>query len=64
MPLDWVQKISDAAHECSDDKIVQLIDEIPREFDSFAKILTALAHDFLFDDIIELATSAVKDRQC
>ncbi|WP_341731009.1 response regulator [Microcoleus sp. EPA2] len=64
MPLDWVQKISEAAHECSDDKIVKLIDEIPREFDSAAKILTALAHDFLFDDIIELAILAVKDRQC
>ncbi|MEK0191062.1 response regulator [Microcoleus anatoxicus PTRS1] len=64
MPLDWLKKISDAAHECSDDKIFKLIDEIPREFDSSAKILRALAHDFLFDDIIELGASAVKDHQC
>ena len=63
MPVEWVQKIYDAAHECCDDKIIQLIEEMPREFATSSKILTALAHDFLFDDIIELAKSAVTTRQ-
>ena len=63
MPVEWVQKIYDAAHECCDDKIIQLIEEMPKEFATSSKILTALAHDFLFDDIIELAKSAVTTRQ-
>ena len=63
MPIEWVQKIYDAAHECCDDKIIQLIEEMPREFASSSKVLTALAHDFLFDDIIELAKSAATARQ-
>ena len=63
MPVEWVQKIYDAAHECCDDKIIQLIEEMPREFATAAQNLTTLAHDFLFDDIIELAKSAVTARQ-
>ncbi|NJS11995.1 MAG: response regulator [Microcoleus sp. CSU_2_2] len=64
MPVEWVQNIYDAAHECCDDKIIQLIEEMPTEFASAAQILTALVHDFLFDDIIELAKLAVTGRQC
>ncbi|HLO51262.1 MAG TPA: ATP-binding protein, partial [Kamptonema sp.] len=64
MPMEWVEKISDAAHECCDDKIIQLIEKMPGEFTSSAQILTNLAQDFLFDDIIELAKSAVRARQC
>ena len=63
MPIEWVEKIYNAAHECCDDKIIQLIEEMPRELASASNILTALAHDFLFDDIIELAKSAVTARQ-
>ena len=63
MPVEWVQKIYDAAHECCDDKIIQLIEEMPREFATAAQNLTTLVHDFLFDDIIELAKSAVTARQ-
>ena len=63
MPIEWVQKIYDAAHECCDDKIIQLIEEMPREFATAAQILTNLVHDFLFDDIIDLAKSAVTARQ-
>ncbi|MDQ2097991.1 MAG: ATP-binding protein [Tychonema bourrellyi B0820] len=63
MPIEWVQKIYDAAHECCDDKIIQLIEEMPREFATAAQILTNLVHDFLFDDIIDLAKSVVTARQ-
>ena len=63
MPLEWVEKISNAAHECCDDKIIQLIEEMPREFAPASQNLTTLAQNFLFDDIIELAKSAVTARQ-
>ncbi|UNU22680.1 GAF domain-containing protein [Microcoleus vaginatus] len=59
MPHEWVEKISHAAHECCDDKILKLIEELPREFAGAAEVLTTLVDDFLFDDIIELAQSAV-----
>jgi PAS domain S-box-containing protein len=64
MPVEWVQKISDAARECCDDKILQLVEEMPKELETAAQILTNLAQDFLFDDIIELANSGVAVRQC
>ncbi len=63
MPVEWVQNIYDAAHECCDDKIIQLIEEMPSELEAAAKMLTNLVHDFLFDDIIELAKSAVTAHQ-
>ncbi|AFZ07788.1 multi-sensor hybrid histidine kinase [Oscillatoria nigro-viridis PCC 7112] len=62
MPLEWVEKISHAAHECCDDKIVKLIEELPREFALAAEFLTTLVEDFLFDDIIDIARSAVARR--
>jgi PAS domain S-box-containing protein len=64
MPLEWVEKISTAAQECCDDKIFQLIEEMPRELAPASQNLTTLAHNFLFDDIIELAKSAVTARHC
>ncbi|HSF72844.1 MAG TPA: GAF domain-containing protein, partial [Microcoleus sp.] len=62
MPLEWVEKISHAAHECCDDKIVKLIEEMPSEFALSAQYLTTLVEDFLFDDIIDIAQSAVAMR--
>ncbi|CBN57300.1 MULTISPECIES: GAF domain-containing protein [Kamptonema] len=59
MPPEWVEKIYDAANECCDDKILQLSEEIPVEFSSAAQSITALAKDFLFDEIIELAKLAL-----
>jgi len=64
MPLEWVEKIYNAAQECCDDKIIQLIEEMPREFAPASQNLTTLAQNFLFDDIIELAKSAVTARHC
>ncbi len=64
MPLEWVEKIYNAAQECCDDKIIQLIEEIPRELAPASQNLTTLAQNFLFDDIIELAKSAVTARHC
>jgi len=64
MPREWVEKIYNAAQECCDDKIIQLIEEIPREFAPASQNLTTLAQNFLFDDIIELAKSAVTAGHC
>ena len=64
MPLEWVEKIYTAAQECCDDKIIQLIEEIPIELAPASQNLTTLAQNFLFDDIIELAKSAVTARRC
>jgi len=64
MPREWVEKIYNAAQECCDDKIIQLIEEIPREMALASQKLTNLAQNFLFDDIIELAKSAVTARHC
>jgi len=64
MPREWVEKIYNAAQECCDDKIIQLIEEIPRELAPASQNLTTLAQNFLFDDIIELAKSAVTARHC
>ena len=64
MPREWVEKIYTAAQECSDDKILQLIEEMPKELAPASQNLTTLAQNFLFDDIIELAKSAVTARQC
>ncbi|MEG4070692.1 GAF domain-containing protein [Microcoleus sp. Pol11C2] len=62
MPLEWVEKIAHAAHECCDDKIVKLIEEMPSQFAVAAQYLTTLVQDFLFDDIIDIAQSAVATR--
>ncbi|MEG5064226.1 GAF domain-containing protein [Microcoleus sp. B3-A4] len=59
MPLEWVEKIAHAAHECCDDKIVKLIEEMPSDLAFAAEYLTTLVQDFLFDDIIEIAQSAL-----
>jgi CheY-like chemotaxis protein len=64
MPREWVEKIYNAAQECCDDKIIQLSEEIPRELAPASQKLTTLAQNFLFDDIIELAKSAVTARHC
>ena len=62
MPIEWVEKIAHAAHECCDDKIVKLIEEMPSQFALAAEYLTTLVQDFLFDDIIDIAQSAVATR--
>jgi len=64
MPLEWVEKIYNAAQECCDEKIIELIEEIPSELAPASQNLITLAQNFLFDDIIELAKSAVRARQC
>lgn len=62
MPPQWLEKVSEAAHECCDDKIFRLIEEMPLEIASAAQSLTALANNFLFDEIIQITKLAVSLR--
>jgi two-component system sensor histidine kinase/response regulator len=54
MPQDWIKRVYQAADECSDDLIFQLVQEIPLQAAPLAEALTNLASYFLFDDIMEL----------
>ncbi|AFY82972.1 PAS domain S-box protein [Oscillatoria acuminata] len=54
MPRDWVVRIYDAACQCSDDMILELIEEIPPENAPFAKALTELANNFQFETVMVL----------
>lgn len=56
MSADWVAKICKAANECCDDKIFLLLEEMPPEFTSLAQVIREAAHNFLFDQIIELCS--------
>ncbi|MCT7962715.1 PAS domain S-box protein [Laspinema sp. D1] len=52
MPRDWVVRVYDAACQCSDDMILELIEEIPPENAPFAKALTELANNFQFETVM------------
>ncbi|MGL5193527.1 MAG: ATP-binding protein, partial [Chroococcales cyanobacterium] len=54
MPQDWVIRVYDAACQCSDDMILELIEEIPPENAPLAQALTELANNFQFETIMAL----------
>lgn len=54
MPNEWLKQLHQAAQECSDDKIFELIEKIPIEQASLSDNLKELANSFLFDRIIEM----------
>jgi HD-like signal output (HDOD) protein len=43
-----------AAQECSDDKILKLLQEIPPIYSSVVEVLAELSKNFQFQEIIEL----------
>jgi len=55
MPDEWVQKLHQAASECSDDGIFSLIERIPAEYTTLATTLSHLAYNFQYEEIIELS---------
>ena len=55
MPPEWTQHVHQAASECNDDKILQLLEDIPPENSPLARAIADLAHNFLFDEIIAIA---------
>ncbi|MGK7877190.1 MAG: PAS domain S-box protein [Xenococcaceae cyanobacterium] len=54
MPSEWIQQLQQAAAECSDDLILELIEQIPEENAPLAIALKDLAENFLFDKLIEV----------
>ncbi|HEY9850069.1 MAG TPA: PAS domain S-box protein [Leptolyngbyaceae cyanobacterium] len=54
MPADWVAKVYNASSQGSDDMILELIEEIPSEKVALANVLTDLATNFKFEEIMEL----------
>ncbi|GET39309.1 PAS domain S-box protein [Microseira wollei] len=63
MPPAWVKKVYEAASECCDDVILELIEEIPAEQAALANALTDLIENFQFKKIIQLTKNlAVKSQ--
>ena len=56
MSPEWREQLHQAAVECSDDLILELAEQIPEENAPLAIALKDLAHNFLFDRVIELTT--------
>ncbi len=54
MPRDWVVRVYDAACQCSDDMILELIEEIPPENAPLAQALAELANNFQFEMVMAL----------
>ncbi|MBD2681670.1 MULTISPECIES: PAS domain S-box protein [Nostoc] len=54
MSPQWVKQIYNAAAQCSDDLILDLIEEIPLENAALRDFISDLAHNFQFEKIMEL----------
>ncbi len=59
MPTEWVTQLHEAAAECSDELIFELIEQIPQEHAPLAIALKDLAENFLFDRIVEMTQLSV-----
>ncbi|MBD2533557.1 PAS domain S-box protein [Nostoc flagelliforme FACHB-838] len=56
MSPEWVKKLCNAAAQCSDDLILELIEQIPSENAVLQNTIKNLAHDFQFEKIMELTS--------
>jgi two-component system sensor histidine kinase/response regulator len=54
MPPEWVAQVGNAASEGSDDKVLELLKQIPAEKAELAGALRDLAENFQFAEIIKL----------
>ncbi|ACK69535.1 multi-sensor hybrid histidine kinase [Gloeothece citriformis PCC 7424] len=54
MSPSWIEQLNQAACECNDERILELIESIPLEQTELIKILRNLANNYRFDQIIEL----------
>ena len=57
MPPDWVEQLRQAAVECSDDLILELIEQIPAAQAPLAIALRDYAEGFLFEPILSLTAA-------
>ncbi|MCW5312806.1 PAS domain S-box protein [Nostoc sp. KVJ3] len=58
MSPEWVNQVYTAAAQCSDDLILQLIEQIPLENVELRNFIKNLAHDFQFEKIMEFTSIA------
>ncbi|WP_375479462.1 response regulator, partial [uncultured Nostoc sp.] len=58
MSPEWVKQVYTAAAQCSDDLILELIEQIPSEHAVLQNFIKNLAHDFQFEKIMELTSIA------
>ncbi len=56
MSPEWVKQLYTAAAQCSDDLILELIEQIPSENAALRNFISNLAHDFQFEKIMELTS--------
>ena len=59
MPLNWVKGLHQAATECSDDKILELLQEIPSDREKIALAIKDLADNFQFDRILKFTEAII-----
>ncbi|NEQ26356.1 MAG: response regulator, partial [Microcoleus sp. SIO2G3] len=60
MSPDWMAQLRQAAQSCSDRQVLDLIAQIPAEQAALAELLSSLAADYRFDDMLDLITAAAK----
>ncbi|MEH1795843.1 PAS domain S-box protein [Nostoc sp.] len=58
MSSEWVNQLYTAAAQCSDDLILELIEQIPSENAALQNFINNLAHEFQFEKIMELTSIA------
>ncbi len=54
MPLQWLRNIRHAAASCSDDMILELLEQIPPERSQLLRLFRDLANNYQFEKIMEL----------
>ncbi|MFN6461046.1 MAG: ATP-binding protein [Nostoc sp. DedVER02] len=60
MSPDWLQKIHYAAASCSDELILELIQQIPSDNVQIAQVLRDLANNYQFEKIMELTRTNIE----
>ncbi len=60
MPQQWITQLHQAALECSDDGILELINHIPPNNQTLAIALQEWSENFLFDSVLELTRNSLE----
>jgi hypothetical protein len=55
MPPEWVKQLYHVAAQCSDHLLLQLINQIPSEYEATTQYLNHLVDNFHFDQVMEWA---------
>ncbi|MHC5937632.1 PAS domain S-box protein [Nostoc sp.] len=62
MSPEWMKQVYTAAAQCSDDLILELIEQIPSENAALRNFIKNFAHDFQFEKIMELTSKYSRDK--